>query len=522
MATAKAPATSPLNIVQGEEEEKKFAEVRDLQNQLKEALDYRKGFYLDPTMLAIASGFAEPTLTGSFFESAGKAARRVGETQEAERKRAQEIAQMKMELAMSELSQIQQQRMAKETSEWLKGNVPAGAAGAPSGAPAGAPSGAAPTGAPAGALANSRPVTTETIEAIRLTNPRLAETMERIQKSNRDRFVVTQSGNILDKDTQQYLNVRVPGQEQKVYNTPYGRFSMLPYEHDELQAAIDRGEGQQWFSRWKSGAGKNVVSQGPDQKPSETPRTTGRLSAEEQAAKQKGEEVAAEKTAEAVVKRTQEAINGGSAASDRLPLYGSLEQFASDPDAKEIFGILATPKASSAILKLIRSKVQLPFGMSIEIPEIEDALRDVGIPPRLISKAQNAAALMAQAQLSASRAMQGQGAVSDFERRLFSTSSFSMSDRPETVIYKAQRFKAAAKADKEVADALLDTGMSLDQFRRGKDYERIKKEFDDEIRRIDAQFGGRGAAPAAAPKPAEAASGKPSSLRDKVENWRRP
>jgi hypothetical protein len=160
--------------------------------------------------------------------------------------------------------------------------------------------------------------------------------------------------------------------------------------------------------------------------------------------------------------------------------------------------------------------------MSIEIPEIEDALRDVGIPPRLISKAQNAAALMAQAQLAASRAMQGQGAVSDFERRLFSTSSFSMSDRPETIIYKAQRFKAAAKADKEVADALLDTGMSLDQFRRGKDYERIKKEFDDEIRRIDAQFGGRGAAPAAAPKPAEAASGKPSSLRDKVENWRRP
>jgi hypothetical protein len=95
MATPKQSGLSPLAMVEGEEEQQKFAEVQQLQQQLKDALDYRKGFYLDPTMLALAQGFATPTKTGSFFESAGIAAGRVAEAQEAERKRAQEIAQMR-------------------------------------------------------------------------------------------------------------------------------------------------------------------------------------------------------------------------------------------------------------------------------------------------------------------------------------------------------------------------------------------------------------------------------------------
>lgn len=527
MATAKATTTSPLAAVQGEEEERKLAEVRQLQQQLKDALDYRKGFYLDPSMLAIAQGFAAPTRTGSFFESLGTVAGNLGRAQEEERKRAQEIAQMRLELAMGELGLQQQQRQSRETSEFLAGRMP-GVSAAPSGGAEGAagatPSagaGAAPSAGAGAAPVNSRPITPDLIERVRITNPRLAETMERMVKSERDRYSISMQGIVFDKDTGQYLNMPIPGQKQEQYETPYGRFMMTPYEYDQLRNAITQGKGEQWMRDWRGGAGAAAAPQG---KPGEAPgrpapsRPAGRLSVPEAEAEQKRLATEAEETTKAQVKRTQAAIEGGSAATDRMPLYSSIERFATDPDANEIFGIFATPKASSAILKLIQSKIQAPFGVSIEIPEIEEALRQVNIPPRLIAKAQSAAALMANAQLIASKVNQGQGAVSDFERRLFGSSSFLMSDRPESLVYKSQRFSAAARADKAVADALLDNGMSLDRFRRTDEYKAIREQFEAEIKRIDAQFGGKGGAPRISPAPSGGAapSGRISPLRQRL------
>ena len=523
-----ASAVSGLTAIGSEDEQQKFAEVQRLQQELKDALDYRKGFYLDPTMLALAQGFAAPTRTGSFFESLGTVAGQLGQVQEAERKRAQEIAQMRLELAMGELGLQQQQRQAKETSEYLgSGRLPGmpAAAGTP-GAPAGAPSGeatpatAAQVPTPGVAPANSRPITPDVIERVRITNPRLAETMERMVKSERDRYSISMQGIVFDKDAAKYLNLPIPGQKQEQYDTPFGRYLMTPYEYDELRNAITQGKGEEWMQNWKSGAGAAAVPVG---KPGQAPgKPAGRMSVTEAEAERKRAETEAEETSKAQVKRTQAAIEGGSAAADRLPTYTSIEQFASDPDANRIFGILATPKASSALLKLIQSKIQLPFGVSISIPEIENAIRDLGIPPALIAKAQSAAALMANAQLMSSKINQGQGAVSDFERRLFGTSSFSMSDRPEALIYKAKRFAAAARADKLVADALLDNpGMSIDKFRRTEEYKAIKDTFESELKALDASFGGPGGSPRPAPAPSGGAAsapaaGAPSPLRQRL------
>lgn len=474
-------------------------------------------------MLAIAQGFAAPTRTGSFFESIGTVAGNLGRVQEEERKRAQEIAQMRLELAMGELGLQQQQRQSKEVAEFLAGRTP-GTPAAPSSGAEGAAGAAPSAGAAPGAVpVNSRPITPDLIERVRITNPRLAETMERIVKSERDRYSTSAEGRVFDKDTVQYLNLWIPGQKQERTDTPFGIFMMTPYEADQLRLATSQGKGREWMQNWRSGAGSAAVpvtalGEAP-KKPGEAPaKPAGRLSVPEAEAEQKRLATEAEETTKAQVKRTQAAIEGGSAASDRMPLYSSIEQFATDPDANEIFGIFATPKASSAILKLIQSKIQLPFGVSIEIPEIEDALRGLNIPPRLIAKAQSAAALMANAQLLASKVNQGQGAVSDFERRLFGSSSFSMSDRPEALVYKSQRFSAAARADKAVADALLDNGMSLDRFRRTDEYKSIREQFEAEIKRIDAQFGGRGGAPRTSPTPSGGAapSGRPSPLRQRL------
>lgn len=499
MATPKQSGLSPLAMIDSEEERQKFAEVQQLQQQLKEALDYRKGFYLDPTMLALAQGFATPTRTGSFFESAGIAAGRVAEAQEAERKRAQEIAQMRLEIAMGELGLQQQQRQAKQMSDYFAGRTP-GVAGAPS-AETGAPAVAgAMTGAPAaggqpmpGAPKPQRPIPTQAeIESFRVTNPRFAEALERERKAALDAIKVTDTG----------VTTLTPGEGPG--------FKFEPRPGRPTVERFQPGVGTLLFTERDANTydeALDALSRDPNNKDAQKEinrlikkvrgeiKTTGPMTPAESEALKKYQETTETERAKAEQIRTQTAITGGQGARDRIPTYQSIAQFARDPDADKIFGIFANPKVSSAIAKIIQSKAQLPLGMSIEIPELEDALRNVNIPTNLIAKAQAAAALMANAQLFASKVNQGQGAVSDFERRLYGTSSFSMSDRPEALIYKAARFEAAARADEAVADALTDSGMTIDKFRKTEEYDRIRKEFDRKIKEIDAQFGGKGGSP---------------------------
>lgn len=497
MATAKQSGLSPLAMVEGDEEQQKFAEVQRLQQQLKDALDVRKGFYLDPTMLALAQGFATPTRTGSFFESAGIAAGRAAEAQEAERKRAQEIAQMRLEIAMGELGLQQQQRQAKQMSDFFAGRTP-GVTGAPSaeiGAPAvaGSMTGAPAAGGQAMPKATQPQIPTQAeIEAIRVSNPRFAEAMERQRKSALDAIKVTDTG----------VTILTPGQgpgyrfEPRPGRPTVERFqpgvgTLLFTENDAK--AYD--EALDDLSRNPSNIDAQKELNRLVKKVRGEIKTTGPSTPAEAEVQKKYQETTETERAKAEQSRTQTAITGGQAARDRIPTYQSLAQFARDPDADKIFGIFANSKVSSAIAKIIQSKAQLPLGMSIEIPELEEALRNVKIPPNLIAKAQAAAALMANAQLFASKVNQGQGAVSDFERRLYGTSSFSMSDRKEAIIYKAARFEAAAIADQAVANALTDNGMTIDKFRKTKEYDEIRKEFDRKIKEIDAQFGGKGGSP---------------------------
>ena len=116
------------------------ASMNKVIERLRSGLDDRKNQLFDPVMMAAAAGFAKPTRTGSFGESAGYAAEGASSAAEKEMLRQKENQKMELELAKHELEMKQQ--MAGDAV--MRQILPGGGMGRPAG---GMPSmGGAPTG----------------------------------------------------------------------------------------------------------------------------------------------------------------------------------------------------------------------------------------------------------------------------------------------------------------------------------------------------------------------------------------
>jgi hypothetical protein len=135
------PITQPMSpFAMGDDPEsaranQAYQEAMDKLLQTYEARNEKPFF--DPQMLSLAQAFAKPTQTGSFFESLGNVAGSLGASQEAEQKKAEDLARMRLELAGMGVGQANQRaamQMYREGAE-------------PPGAPPSAPP-AAPQRAP--------------------------------------------------------------------------------------------------------------------------------------------------------------------------------------------------------------------------------------------------------------------------------------------------------------------------------------------------------------------------------------
>tara|TARA_R110000868_G_scaffold90895_3_gene251925 strand:- start:11418 stop:13190 length:1773 start_codon:yes stop_codon:yes gene_type:complete len=173
MAEAKTPSASYLpgtdpDIV---EANRRYQEALDT---LTQSLDTRKNRYFDPVMLSMAQGFLAPTQTGSFGESLGNVAGKVGPAEAAAMKEQQDIAQQKVGVAGQGLELQRLKSRDTELSRFLGDLPPAGAKQAPIAGPlSGAITGpAAPPAAPPVAAAEpvgplsapTTPVTTQVAE----------------------------------------------------------------------------------------------------------------------------------------------------------------------------------------------------------------------------------------------------------------------------------------------------------------------------------------------------------------------
>jgi len=117
MATSAKPVSA---FAFGDDEESNAAnqEYKDAMAKLRQTYNERSEKPLfDPMWLAAAQGFATPTNTGSFFESLGNVAGNIGKAQDAEQKKAQELANMRLELAGMDVNRVNQQKIMRGVME---------------------------------------------------------------------------------------------------------------------------------------------------------------------------------------------------------------------------------------------------------------------------------------------------------------------------------------------------------------------------------------------------------------------
>ena len=149
MAETKAPTA---NYLPGEDPAALEANRRyqEALAKLTESLDARKNRFFEPTLLAMAQGFAAPTRTGGFGESLGNALGKIGEAETASVKENQEIAQQQLGVATQGL---ELQRLKARDAALERYLNPSAAAPAPQAGPLTGPQ----AGAIAGPQAGPRP-----------------------------------------------------------------------------------------------------------------------------------------------------------------------------------------------------------------------------------------------------------------------------------------------------------------------------------------------------------------------------
>lgn len=269
MAKASSGALSTLALDSSDEQY--IQALRAAQANLRDALESRENQLFDPTLLAISQALGSPTKTGSFGEVLGNVAGAIGTTQQAEEKRAREIASMKMELAANELAQNRATIGMKKGMELLnRGQPQAGqpAAQAPADgqatAPSQAPTGQAPAGPSNAPKGVTRNVTTDDIIGLKMVGQNnIADAIVKGIELDRGRYHVS-NDMIVDKDAPDgpkvIADLRVSKQEptEIVVGGKPMVLNMNQTEQRDFNTAFSQGKGDDYYEKFLKGRRTDV------------------------------------------------------------------------------------------------------------------------------------------------------------------------------------------------------------------------------------------------------------------------
>lgn len=560
MAEAKTPSVQYLS---GEDPEIAAANKRyqDAVARLSESLSNRKMMF-DPTLLAMAEGFLSPTRTGSFGESLGYAAKKLGAAQEAEQKRQMELKEREVAVAGQGVELQRMKARDAELERYLNRNPEGPVAGPQAGAIAGpqagplssaapaaepAAEGALPTGAlsqaapqpagpnvavaPKGALAAleaNKPPGFENVEGIQVMPPNpdfmTARDYVRLNRSNRSKSAAD-----LIKEGQEINSKRYRDKEGGIQDLATGKFYQFPTgKTEEITIvgypgthSVDARVAARlsWLAMNDDPAYHDLakrVMEGPrkksDSKDGTTQPPTLRKSKQDLAVEQKEAETRAGELAkkaaekEAAVEETETAARRVFGSATRV-----LDYLRQSPN---YFGIFARPGVTAAVGNLIKEGIQTPGG-TLNLAGFEDSVRKM-MPKATqedIDNVAKAAAEMAEIELAYTRLyLSKQGAVTEGERKIVRAIPGTTSSSPEVLRTRMELLKTRSQFDIDTADAFRqwqekNPGRSYLEFERKSDlYKEIKKDFEAETERI---FGGIKAVPTnqRQPKPAAPAAG---------------
>ena len=525
MATIPKEALAPVAGLPGTELSQADIDYKNAMEEIKASLDRRSG--LDPTMLALAQGFLAPTKTGGFGESIANAVAGYLPARQAEDKRIQENAGLRLQLAQAG----REQEQTTAATKYLKDRgapVAGGAAGEAGGA---------------GGLNveyKGKTFTPEEISIIKVGNPKLGKILEEELKLKLD-MLATQPGGMVDKLTGKYTPFG--GKPMVERNIPeVGVVKMPEQDAMELDVARRAGDAENY---WKivdrntkamsrpaapaaAGTTPAVVGAPATTTPPAARMTQGEIEAQAAAAKR-----AAEKTAESEVERTQKSINAAADAQMRLDSASAVKTLMQQEGMNQVVGVLEKPGLLPAILKLAEDGVSAGRGYGLSLPQVRQIYTQnkIALPRQaneteaqyrereeaVISRLQLLSSEFARITFGFRALAQGQGAISNLENNIFQSMGPTIQDNYQTIMAKTAHSAARAQADKRIADALTDTGISIDKFKKSKDYAAIQNEYDKQLQQIysGVQAGGR-------PVIGQASSGAPTadSLRQRLSGAR--
>lgn len=469
----------PVEIYAPDEEaQRKYQEALD---RVTASLDARKNRLFDPTLLAMAEGFLAPTRTGGFGESLGMAAGKIRGAEEAKFKEEQELAQAQLGLAQQGMQLERQRQMSQAYAQAL--NPPGSSAGATPRAP-GAPAGAvgAPAAAPAGGagpegfqIAPPRPLSMTKEQFLRTAQMEgvpLGKALRDWDEYSRKSIETRESGRF-DSDTGRFFPVPKAEQVNIQIRGYQGTYPVSPEDAMRLSALERAGD----VAGFKALADRIVKG----------PAGTSRVSSAEELEQERARgKILTEEEAKTEASQRNDIVSRADQAGQKIRVANQVLTLAEDPASARMFGILNNPAFSSAIAKLAETGIGIP-GFSIGIPEIQNVLRNMKLRPDEIARFQYGAMLFAQSQLEASQLAKGQGAISDFERRLFAATAMTVEDTPGTLKMKAQALIARGQFDRQVArlwERSKGQFRSVTEFKQSDEYDKLVSEYDSKLGKL--------------------------------------
>ena len=235
-----------------------------------------------------------------------------------------------------------------------------------------------------------------------------------------------------------------------------------------------------------------------EEKPKEKPR--GRLTVSEQEAEAAGSKVEAESLKKSSAERTNAIFNAAVTAPGKIQNANSIQDLLAQEGMKDATGVLEKPGLVPALLKAAEEGVNFGRGLGISVPQVREIFTNnkITLPKykdetkqqydqrveSVISRVQQIMSLSAENLFGLRDLAKGQGALSNLENNIFASMAPSIKDTWQTLIAKTNHSKARAEVEIKLADAMQDSGMSLDKFRRTDAFKEIQSEYDKKLRSI--------------------------------------
>jgi hypothetical protein len=322
-----------------------------------------------------------------------------------------------------------------------------------------------------------RPITDEDIARL-AAMPGMADKAKILSdmiKSQRDRYKMSMNGIVFDSDAKQYLNLRIPGQKQEDFATPYGTFKMTPYEYDQYKTAEEAGKGGEWIDKFRRPGGMAA--------PGATGAAPGRKTVSQSEAESAALKKEAEAGAQSRADQTAQVRTAGKAALGLIPIYDRMEVLLKAPGMDQVLGVLERGDVISALGNLAEEAIRVGT-FSVGVPAVRKIIAQTGAPQDVIDRAAELGQLLAITQFEQRKGLGSGTSVSNFEQTMVNAMGPNMTDTLRSFGQKLNFLREKAKFENDLASALRRSKMQYEDFEDTPEFAKLFGEYQRRVTNI--------------------------------------